>query len=81
LTAHRLVSNRLGILELLAALATDRSYRVVHGNLLNEPDLAEPKPKALELAATEGTNNSAGAVVASPDGSKSMSPSPTTRTP
>jgi hypothetical protein len=41
------VPNRLGILGLLAAIATGRSYRDVHGNLLNEPDLAERK--ALEL--------------------------------
>src|SRR6266849_3008472 len=47
LAAHPLVPNRLGILELLAAIATGRSYRDVHGNLLNEPDFAERK--ALEL--------------------------------
>jgi hypothetical protein len=47
LAAHPLVPNRLGILQLLAAIAIGRSYRDVHGNLLDEPDFA--KRKALEL--------------------------------
>lgn len=47
LAAHPLVPDRLGILQLLAAIATGRSYRDVHGNLLNEPDFAERQ--ALEL--------------------------------
>jgi len=43
LAAHPLVPDRLGILGLLAAIATGTSYRDVHGNLLNEPDFAERK--------------------------------------
>jgi hypothetical protein len=41
------VSSRLGILGLLAAIATGSSFREVHGNLLSEPDFAERK--AIEL--------------------------------
>jgi hypothetical protein len=51
LAAHPLVPNRLGILQLLASIATGRSYRDVHGNLLNEPNFAEGK--ALELTWVE----------------------------
>jgi hypothetical protein len=47
LAADPLVPDRLGILQLLALIATGRSYRDVHGNLLNETDFAERK--ALEL--------------------------------
>jgi hypothetical protein len=43
LATHPLVPDRLGILQLLAAIAAGRSYRDVHGNLLNEPDFAERK--------------------------------------
>jgi hypothetical protein len=43
LAAHPLVPDRLGILGLLAAIATGTSWRDVHGNLLNEPDFAERK--------------------------------------
>ena len=42
-----MVSDRLGILGLLAAIATGSSYRDVHESLLNEPDFAERK--AVEL--------------------------------
>jgi hypothetical protein len=51
LVAHPLVPDRLGILQLLASIATGRSYRDVHGNLLNEPDFAERKE--LELSWVE----------------------------
>src|SRR5258708_25831389 len=47
LAACPLVPDRLGILELLASIATGSSFRDVHGNLLNEPDFAERK--AMEL--------------------------------
>jgi hypothetical protein len=47
LAACPLVPGRLGILELLAAIATGSSFRDVHGSLLNEPDFAERK--AVEL--------------------------------
>jgi hypothetical protein len=47
LATHPLVPNRLGILQLLAAIAAGRSYQDVHGNLLNEPDF--PERKAVEL--------------------------------
>jgi hypothetical protein len=47
LAACSLVPDRLGILALLAAIATGSSFRHVHGNLLNEPDFAERK--AVEL--------------------------------
>lgn len=47
LAACALVPDRLGVLELLAAIATGSSFRDVHGNLLNEPDFAERK--AVEL--------------------------------
>jgi hypothetical protein len=47
LAACPLVQDRLGILGLLAAIATGSSFREVHGNLLNEPDFAERK--AVEL--------------------------------
>ena len=43
LAAQPLVPDRLGILGLLAAIATGTSFRDVHGNLLNEPDFAERK--------------------------------------
>src|SRR5215510_12386600 len=43
LAASPLVPDRLGILGLLAAIATGSSFRDVHGNLLNEPDFAERK--------------------------------------
>jgi hypothetical protein len=46
-----LVPDRLGVVQLLASIATGRSYRDVHGNLLNEPDFAERK--ALELTWVE----------------------------
>jgi hypothetical protein len=46
-----LVPDRLGILGLLAAIATGSSFRDVHGNLLNEPDFAERK--AVELKWSE----------------------------
>lgn len=42
------VPSRLGILDLLAAIATGRSFREVHGNLSNEPDFAERKATELE---------------------------------
>jgi hypothetical protein len=51
LAAHPLVPDRLGILQLLAAIAAGRSYRDVHGHLLNEPDFAERK--AVELTWVE----------------------------
>jgi hypothetical protein len=51
LAARQLVPDRLGILQLLAAIAAGRSYRDVHGNLLNEPDFANRK--ALELRSVE----------------------------
>ena len=47
LAACPLVPNRIGILGLLAAIATGSSSRDVRGNLLNEPDFAERK--AVEL--------------------------------
>lgn len=42
------VPSRLGILGLLAAIATGTSFREVHGNLTNEPDFAERKATELE---------------------------------
>ena len=47
LAACPMVPDRIGILGLLAAIATGTSYYDVHGNLLNEPDFAERK--AVEL--------------------------------
>jgi hypothetical protein len=43
LAAHPLVPDRLRILQLLALIATGRSYRDRHGNHLNEPDFTERK--------------------------------------
>ena len=48
LAASALVPDRIGILGLLAAIATGRSYRDVHGNPLNEPDFAARKAEELE---------------------------------
>jgi hypothetical protein len=47
LAACTLVPDRLGILGLLAAIATGRSFRDVHGNLLGEPDFTERKAQEL----------------------------------
>jgi hypothetical protein len=47
LAAHPLVGNRLRILQLLAAIATGRWYRDVHGNRLNEPNFAERRALVL----------------------------------
>ena len=56
------VPDRLGILELLAAIATGRSFRDVHGNSLNEPDFAERK--AMELDWVEQAHAAVGRGVA-----------------
>jgi hypothetical protein len=48
LAAHPLVPDRLGILQLLAVIATGRSYGDVHGNLLGKPDFDERKAQELE---------------------------------
>lgn len=41
------VPDRLGVIELLAAIATGSSFRQVHGDVMNEPDF--PERKAVEL--------------------------------
>jgi hypothetical protein len=51
LAACPLVPDRVGILGLLAEIATGTSYRDVHGNWLNESDFADRK--AVELAWAE----------------------------
>jgi hypothetical protein len=63
LAAHPLVPERLRILQLLALIATGRSYRDRHGNHLNEPDFAERK--ALELSWVEESHEAVARGVAS----------------
>jgi hypothetical protein len=47
LAVDRRTPDRVGILSLLAEIANGRSYRVVHGNLLNEPDFERKQNQEL----------------------------------
>src|SRR5215471_12970580 len=62
LAACPLVPDRLGILGLLAAIATGSSYRDVHGNLSNEADFAERR--AVELKRVEQAHTAVASGVA-----------------
>jgi hypothetical protein len=51
IVSNKSVSNRAGILQLLADIAKGSSYRAVHGNNLNEPDFEQKKKKELARVA------------------------------